>query len=259
MRDLYIELEKRLATCTSSQVGVLRAIEQACRARSETIERETAPTRREEDNRARGREPLEGDLVAARKRARGDGGARDAPIAALPEDVVAKLLPFAPRPSAAAVAHACRALAGSSRRWLRFNALLHAVGAGDEPRVRALVDAADAPETLGALEFGARCKDIKNCVADTPAQAAAQLSALRQELARLKARGNGGAGAATRPASPTAARGAGGAAPVGSPTDVTSARAAPTTSPKKHKRASPTRAKVTPTDQEHHGQKARAR
>ena len=41
MRDLYIELEKRLATCTSSQVGVLRAIEQACRARSETIERET--------------------------------------------------------------------------------------------------------------------------------------------------------------------------------------------------------------------------
>ena len=29
MRDLYIELEKRLATCTSSQVGVLRAIEQA--------------------------------------------------------------------------------------------------------------------------------------------------------------------------------------------------------------------------------------
>ena len=59
MRDLYIELEKRLATCTSSQVGVLRAIEQACRARSETIERETAPTRREEDNRARDHLPFE--------------------------------------------------------------------------------------------------------------------------------------------------------------------------------------------------------
>ena len=30
MRDLYIELEKRLATCTSSQVGVLRRSVKDC-------------------------------------------------------------------------------------------------------------------------------------------------------------------------------------------------------------------------------------
>ena len=35
---------------------------------------------------------------------------------------------------------------------------------------------------------------MKNCVAATPAQAAAQLQALRQELARLKRGGGGGGG-----------------------------------------------------------------
>ena len=41
-------------------------------------------------------------------------------------------------------------------------------------------------ESLSSLGFAQRCKNVKNLVAASPAQAAAQVGALKQELARLK-------------------------------------------------------------------------
>ena len=41
-------------------------------------------------------------------------------------------------------------------------------------------------ESLSSLGFAQRCKNVRNLVAASPAQAAAQVGALKQELARLK-------------------------------------------------------------------------
>lgn len=41
-------------------------------------------------------------------------------------------------------------------------------------------------ESINALSFAQRCKNVKNMASVSPAQAAAQVQALKQELARLK-------------------------------------------------------------------------
>ena len=53
----------------------------------------------------------------------------------------------------------------------------------------------------GKLEYEFSCKNVKNMVAASPAQAAAQVQALKTELARLKqANGAKGGAAAAQPA-----------------------------------------------------------
>ena len=44
----------------------------------------------------------------------------------------------------------------------------------------------NAVESVNALSFAVRCKNVKNMTAANPAAAAAQVQSLRQELARLK-------------------------------------------------------------------------
>lgn len=50
----------------------------------------------------------------------------------------------------------------------------------------------NAPESDSALKFASRCKDITNNVAAGPGVQAAQVSALKKELAKLKKGGAGG-------------------------------------------------------------------
>lgn len=50
-------------------------------------------------------------------------------------------------------------------------------------------------ETLSSLSFAQRCKDVTNSAGGPPAQQAAQLAALRKELAKLKKEKGGGSGA----------------------------------------------------------------
>lgn len=48
-------------------------------------------------------------------------------------------------------------------------------------------------ETNSSLQFASRCKDVTNAVAATPAVQAAQMNALKKELAKLKKAGKGAA------------------------------------------------------------------
>lgn len=54
----------------------------------------------------------------------------------------------------------------------------------------------NVPETVSSLGFASRCKDITNSVASGPGVQAAQVNALKKELAKLK---KGGGGGATKP------------------------------------------------------------
>jgi hypothetical protein len=45
------------------------------------------------------------------------------------------------------------------------------------------------PETISSLNFGTRCKDITNSVSAGPGVQAAQMNALKKELAKLKKAG----------------------------------------------------------------------
>jgi hypothetical protein len=53
-------------------------------------------------------------------------------------------------------------------------------------------------ETISSLSFAARCKDITNAVSNGPGIQAAQVQALKKQLAMLKGTGGGGAGAGTK-------------------------------------------------------------
>ena len=52
----------------------------------------------------------------------------------------------------------------------------------------------NTPESNSSLAFANRCKDITNAVAAGPGVQAAQVSALKKELAKLKKGGGGGGG-----------------------------------------------------------------
>lgn len=53
-------------------------------------------------------------------------------------------------------------------------------------------------ESNNSLAFASRCKDITNMVAAGPGVQAAQMNALKKELAKLKKGGGGGGGAAPK-------------------------------------------------------------
>ena len=57
----------------------------------------------------------------------------------------------------------------------------------------------NAAETVSALNFAMRCKDVKNAVGGGAAQMQAQLAALKAELAKAKG-GGGGKRGRNRPA-----------------------------------------------------------
>lgn len=52
----------------------------------------------------------------------------------------------------------------------------------------------NVPESNSSLSFASRCKNVTNAVSAPPAQQAAQLNALKKELAKLKKDGKGGGG-----------------------------------------------------------------
>ncbi|RYH20701.1 hypothetical protein EON65_22695 [archaeon] len=73
----------------------------------------------------------------------------------------------------------------------------------------------NAPESNSSLAFASRCKDVTNAVAAAPGVQAAQINALKKELAKLKkpgggAPGGGPVGALNRPDTAAGGRGRGG-------------------------------------------------